>query len=130
MPNPITVKTGTFVDFTLHKRTLEERLEAIKLDPELEAAEARKAGTKLIRDKLAGVFKITDLANTVFKWNEEKEKSIKALKRDRLFETYLEISDVQHKSVSLLTEFITNPSGSVLFERLFGLPMKVPLTLS
>src|ERR1035437_7740472 len=58
----------TFLDFSRHKRTLEERLESIKIEPGTAEEEARKAGAKLLRDKLLGLFTVTDVISTFLKW--------------------------------------------------------------
>ena len=118
MQKSLVPKGREFIDFSQHKRTLEERLHSIKIEPEVAAAEAMKTGKKLLKDKVAGLFSITDLINTFYKFNEETDKAIKGIKRDKLLESFFDLSESNQETVSQLTAFLTNPSGNVLFNKI------------
>ena len=118
MQKSLVPKGREFIDFSQHKRTLEERLDSIKIEPEVAAAEAMKTGKKLLKDKVAGLFSITDLINTFYKFNEETDKAIKGIKRDKLLESFFDLSESNQETVSQLTAFLTNPSGNVLFNKI------------
>ena len=77
-----------------------------------------KTGKKLLKDKVAGLFSITDLINTFYKFNEETDKAIKGIKRDKLLESFFDLSESNQETVSQLTAFLTNPSGNVLFNKI------------
>jgi hypothetical protein len=118
MPQSLVPRDDEFLDFSRHKRTLEERLESIKIEPGTAEEEARKAGAKLLRDKLLGLFTVTDVISTFLKWGEETDKAVKGLKREKLFEAYLTLSDSHEDAISQLKAFLSNPSGNVLFNKI------------
>ena len=121
MQNSLVPKEDTTLNLFCHKRTLDQRIDSIKINSATAEAEAKKAGEKLLRDKLAGLFKITDVINTFLKWGEETDKAIRGIKREKLFEQYLDLSDQNEAAISQLKEFLTNPSGNALFNKIIGI---------
>jgi hypothetical protein len=107
MQKSLVPRDDEFVDFSRHERTLEERLESIKIEPGAAEEEARKAGARLLRDKLYGLFKVPDIINTFLKWGEETDKAVKGIKREKLFEAYLNLSDSNEEAISQLKAFLS-----------------------
>jgi hypothetical protein len=121
MQGSLVPKDDPSLNFSGHKRTLDERIDSIKIESSEAEAQARKAGEKLLRDKIAGLFKVTDLINTFLKWGEETDKAIRGIKREKLFEQYLNLSDQNEAAISQLKEFLSNPSGNALFNKIIGI---------
>lgn len=83
---------SNFVDLSLQPQTLKERLASITIEPAEADAEVMRTGNRIIRDKLAGLFKITDLINTCLTFNEQRDKALKVIKQEKLFEAFFNLS--------------------------------------
>jgi hypothetical protein len=107
--------------FAAQKRTLEARLEEIAIPTEkIDEIKASKSG-KVIRDALLGTFTIGKLAKIFFDWNEGVAKEIKEAKKAHLLERYFNVSDENERAISQLASLVTDPTGSVLFNKILAI---------
>ena len=103
----------------IEKRTLDARLEKIDLS-QAEQKEIVKGETiKNIRDKgLSLLGPIGDVISTVITWNEDINQNINEAKKMILLEQYFNQTDGHSIAIHQLQEFITNPQGNTLFNKI------------
>lgn len=100
------------------EKTLSERIEGVGLtDQELSEIE-NKQGTKVVRDALLGAFAIGKIAKVFIDWNDGVDKAVKEAKKSHLLETYFNISEENSEAVAKLKRFVTDPYGSVLYNKI------------
>jgi hypothetical protein len=104
--------------FEREGRTLNERLQEVRVDDATEQKIARDAGSKLILDKVLGSFKLGALVSAILNWDEAIQKDIKSFKRDALLAKYFDQSDAHEAAIDALRKFITNPQGNTLFNKI------------
>jgi len=101
--------------FYTQQKSLEQRLEKVKLsEEEVESIVASKT-IKTVRDKALGLFKIGDIVNTLINWNEEVDKDIKEAKKEFLLTTYFNKQDHIEEGLNSLKRLLTDPTGNTLF---------------
>lgn len=104
--------------FSSQDKTLEHRLAEIKLTEEEETEIASKLASKTIRDKVLGVFKIGEIINTIINWNDEVDKDIREAKKEFLLANYFERGEKSEYAIASLKNFLTNPQGNTLFNKI------------
>lgn len=104
--------------FYTQQRSLEQRLEMVKLSQEEEDAIVASKTIKTVRDKVLGLFKIGDIVNTVINWNEEVDKDIKDAKKELLLTRYFDKQDQIEEGLNSLKNLLTNPMGNTLFNKI------------
>ncbi len=104
--------------FETQSKSLQERLNNVKIDENKECKIINEKTVKTIRDKALGLFKIGDVISTVLNWNCEIDKEIDEAKKAILLEQYFNRADKQEDAINKLRIFLTNPQGNVLFNKI------------
>lgn len=104
--------------FYTQQKSLEQRLDIVKLSEEEEDSIVASKTIKTIRDKTLGLFKIGDIVNTLINWNEEVDKDIKEAKKEYLLSQYFDKQDQLEAGFNGLKILLTNPMGNTLFNKL------------
>ena len=103
------------------KIDLEKRLENICLEKnkidEIKTSNARK----IVTDKVLGAFKITSIISTIMEWNDGVKKEIKDAKISALLSQYLNIVDDNTDSITKLKDFLSNPHGNTLYNKIVSI---------
>jgi hypothetical protein len=103
---------------SLKKRELDSALNAIILTDD-EADEIRnKRAIKVLHDNVLGKIPGYKLARCLLTWNAEADREIKNAKKELLLVNCHEKLIGQGQSIQAITNFITNPVGSTLFNKL------------
>ena len=104
--------------FSSQSKTLEHRLENIKLSDDEEEKIAAKYAEKTIRDKTLGLFKIGEIINSIINWNDDVDKDIREAKKEFLLANYFERTEKNEVAISSLKNFLTNPQGNTIFNKI------------
>lgn len=99
-------------------QSLDEKLNEIKLS-EGKIEEITTNQTKrIIRDKVLGLFKVGELISTLINWNEGIDNEIREAKKEGLLLEYFNRCDQNEKNVLELKDFLSDPSGNTLFNKI------------
>ncbi|MGE1103396.1 hypothetical protein [Peribacillus simplex] len=99
-------------------KSLETRLEKIKLDDERKNEIIAEKSLKTVVEKGLGLFGgIGDAAVTILNWNESVNEDLGEAKKMILLEQYLNKADNQEKAIEMLKDFLVNPQGNTLFNK-------------
>lgn len=100
-------------------KSLEERLELTHLS-ESEMNEIKQGlGLKKLRDQGLSLFgNLGGAISTILNWNEEVNQEIGEAKKAFLIESYLNKMDSQEQAILNLKDFIQNPQGNTLFNKI------------
>lgn len=103
-------------------KTLESRLEEIKLTNQEEKDIIKEKTLQTVRDKGLALFGgIGDVVSTVLSWNDQVNEEMAEAKKMVLLEQYFNKSDDQEKAINMLKEFLMNPQGNTLFNKILRL---------
>lgn len=102
----------------LKKQSLDSQLEQIVLSNDEEAEIRDKRAIKILHDKVLGKIPGYELARCLLKWNAEADREIRDAKKELLLVQCTERMIEQGSSIQALTNFITNPAGSTLFNKI------------
>ena len=102
----------------LKKQALDSQLNQIVLSEEEEAAIRDKRAIKILHDKVLGKIPGYSLARCLLKWNSEADREIRDAKKELLLVQCTERLIEQGNSIQTITNFITNPAGSTLFNKI------------
>ncbi|WP_026463474.1 hypothetical protein [Adhaeribacter aquaticus] len=112
--------------FNAQKKSLEQKLDGVKLTPEEESEIIKSKTTKTIRDKILGLFKVGEVIQTVLNWNEDIDNELKGVKKDYLLNIYFDKVDHTQESVVKLTKLLTSPAGNTLFNKILRILDNTP----
>lgn len=98
-------------------KTLEQRLNNIEISQDREQDIIGNKTVKTIRDKTLGLFKVGEVISTFLNWNEEVDEEIDEAKKSVLLERFFNSVDYHENTINKLKQFITNPQGNVLFNK-------------
>lgn len=62
--------------------------------------------------------KTGDIISTVINWNEEVNKDIIEAKKMILLEKYFDKADSNERAITMLKDFLVNPQGNTIFNKL------------
>lgn len=103
---------------SLKKQQLDQALQTIVLtDEEVNQLRDGRA-VKVLHDSVLGKIPGYKLARCLLTWNEEADREIKNAKKELLLVSCHEKLIGQGQSIEAITNFITNPVGSTLFNKL------------
>ncbi|MEH7299373.1 hypothetical protein [Neobacillus drentensis] len=113
----IASNTNTFLQAS--GKTLEKRLEEIALTDQEENEIVKDRTIKTIRDKGLSLFgTVGDVISTFLNWNDDVNDDLSEAKKMVLLEQYFNKSDSHEKAISMLKDFLTNPQGNTLFNKI------------
>lgn len=85
---------------------------------------------KVVRDKLLGIFKIGELVSTLINWNEDINNEIREAKKEGLLLEYFNKCNQNEKNVTELKNFLSNPQGNTLFNKILRILDDTPPDIS
>jgi len=100
------------------KKSFDERLVGIRISKEEEKGIISKKTSEVIFDKALGAFPFGDFVKTILDWNKNVDDEIAEAKKAKLFEEYFNKSDETQEAVFMMRDFLTNPQGNVLFNKI------------
>lgn len=104
--------------FQTQNKTLEQRLNNLEISKDKEQEIIQNRIIKTIRDKTLGLFKIGEVVSTILNWSEQIDEEVTKAKKAVLLENYLNSVDNHEEAINELKNFITNPQGNVLFNKI------------
>ena len=104
--------------FHAQRKTLEARLDEIKLDDEIEKKIIEDKTKETIRDKVLGTFKIGELVNTIINWNNEVDEDLREAKKEVLLSNYFQKIENAEFAINHIQTMLTNPQGNTLFNKI------------
>ncbi|MDV6343149.1 hypothetical protein [Nitrosomonas sp. Is37] len=104
--------------FGAQSKSLEDRLENVKLSVEEEREIQSQHAKKFIRDKVLGLFKLGEIVSEIINWNESVDEDLKEAKKEYLLSQYFEKNDQNEKALSQLKDFLSSPQGNTLFNKI------------
>lgn len=104
--------------FDIQNKGLEQRLDTIKISDEEKDMIIGNQTKKVIIDKTLGLFKVGEVIQTIFNWNDEIDKEIKEAKKSLLIEQYFNKVDHVEHALNRLRNLIVNPQGNVIFNKI------------
>lgn len=104
--------------FGAQGKSLDARLENVKLSPEEEGKIQSQHAKKFIRDKALGLFKIGEIVSEIINWNESVDEDLKEAKKEYLLAQYFDKNDQNEKALLQLKEFLSSPQGNTLFNKI------------
>lgn len=110
--------TNSNMYFDTQDKSLEERIKSINLDKDYENEVRSNATLNIVKDKFLGSFKIGEVISTILEWSDDVNNQVKEAKKSVLLEEYLNKIDKQEDSINKLKQFITQPKGNVLFNKI------------
>lgn len=102
----------------VQSKTLDERIESIRMDKTDEIKIRNDHAKKVIKDRVLGLFSCGDLIGTLLDWSDEVNEEITNSKKNVLLETYFNKVEQQENSVSNLKNFLGKPHGYTLFNKI------------
>lgn len=104
--------------FYTQQKSLEQRLDKVKLPEKVEESIIASKTVNTVRDKVLGLFKIGDIVSTLINWNEEVDKDIKEAKKEFLLTSYFNKQDQVEEELNRLKRLLTDPTGNTLFNKI------------
>jgi hypothetical protein len=104
--------------FGAQGKSLDARLDNVKLSAEEESKIESQHAKKFIRDKALGFFKIGEIVSELINWNESVDEDLKEAKKEYLLAQYFEQNDKNEKALLQLKEFLSSPQGNTLFNKI------------
>ncbi|WP_210608029.1 hypothetical protein [Priestia flexa] len=103
-------------------KTLDTRLEEIKLSNKEEKEIIKEKTLRTVRDKgLSLLGSVGDVISTVLNWNEEVNENITEAKKTVLLSQYFDKLDDQEEAITKLQGFLTNAQGNTIFNKILRL---------
>jgi len=102
----------------LKKQTLDSKLENLKLSEEENEKIRNGHAIKVFDDKILGKIPGYELAKTLLSWNKEVNEEIKNAKKEMLLVNCCDRITEQNKSIEIIKNFLSNPSGNTLFNKI------------
>lgn len=104
--------------FGAQGKSLDARLENVKLSDEEQKEIASQHTKKFIRDKFLGIFKIGEVISEIINWNESVDEDLKEAKKEYLIAQYFDKNDQNEQALHQLKMFLTSPQGNTLFNKI------------
>lgn len=104
--------------FNAQKKTLDARIDDVKLPDDVESEITANHTKKFIRDKALGLFKIGEIVSEIINWNESVDEDLKQAKKEYLLAQYFEQNDRNNEALSQINKFLTNTQGNTLFNKI------------
>lgn len=124
MTNVILSKPDIY--FYTQKKCLEQRLNKIDLPKKEKKGIAKSKTISTLINKGLSTCIVGEVVNTVLTWNEEVDKELKEAKKEFLLSSYMNKTDDIEKTITKLTDFLTNVKGNTLFNKLLEILNNTP----
>lgn len=109
-----------------HQLSLNERLEKIKLtDGEKLEIKSRKGFNSAV-DLICDSFPPAKFIKAIIDWNEESNNEIREIQKEMLLESFFKKADDNDVSLKKLMDFLTNPQGRVLTNKIIEITSDHP----
>ncbi|MFA5016765.1 MAG: hypothetical protein WC504_04410 [Methylobacter sp.] len=104
--------------FNAQQKTLDARIDDVKLPDDVESEITANHTKKFIRDKALGLFKIGEIVSEIINWNESVDEDLKQAKKEYLLAQYFEQNDRNNEALTQIKKFLTNAQGNTLFNKI------------
>jgi len=104
--------------FNAQSKTLEARIEEVKLSDEAEKQITADHTKKFIRDKALGLFKVGEIVSEIINWNESVDEDLKEAKKEYLLAQYFEKNEQNEEALSQIKSFLSDAQGNTLFNKI------------
>ena len=104
--------------FNAQQKTLDARIDEIKLPEDVQSEITANHAKKFIRDKALGLFKIGEIVSEIINWNESVDEDLKQAKKEYLLAQYFEQNDRNDEALSQIKKFLTSAQGNTLFNKI------------
>lgn len=104
--------------FNAQAKTLDARIENVKLSKEQTDEISSTHVKKFIRDKVLGIFKVGEIVSEVINWNESVDEDLKEAKKEFLLAQYFDRNDQHEMALTQLKEFLSSPQGNTIFNKI------------
>ena len=98
--------------FAAQNKSLDARLESIKLSEEQKRVIKTEHLKKFVRDKALGLFKVGEVISELINWNESVDSDLREAKKEYLLALYFEKNEQNEESISNIKTFLSNPQGN------------------
>jgi len=106
-------------EYLLQKsKSFDDAINQIRITPSKEKEIKKKVLKGIIRDVALGTFPIGKFIQKVFEWNKLTDEEIKEEKRNVLLAMHLSQTKENKDSITQLKDFLTNPSGNTIFNKI------------
>lgn len=112
-------------------KTLDSRLNEIKINNQQEKQIIKDKTIKTVRDKSLSLFgNVGEIISTVLNWSDEIENDLTEAKKTALMEQYFnKVDNVEH-ATGKIKEFLTNPQGFTIYCKVLRILDEYPPDLS
>ena len=104
--------------FNAQQKTLDARIDDVKLPDDVQSEITANHAKKFIRDKALGLFKIGEIVSEIINWNESVDEDLKQAKKEYLLAQYFEQNDRNDEALSQIKKFLTSAQGNTLFNKI------------
>lgn len=110
-------------------KSIEARLNEIRIDENITDDIIKEKGKEVVIDKLLGMFKVGEVISTVLNINKDINEEIKKAKEEKLLEEFFNKVDGQENCINALKNFITNPYGNIIFNKILAIINDYPVDI-
>ena len=104
--------------FAAQEKSLDARIDNVRLTEAEEAEITKSKAKKLVRDKVLGIFKIGEIVSEFLNWNESLDEDLREAKKEYLLAEYFERNETNSSAISELRGFLSSPQGNTLFNKI------------
>lgn len=104
--------------FSAQEKSLDARIDKVRLTDEVEAEITKSKAKKLVRDKVLGLFKVGEIVSEFLNWNESLDGDLREAKKEYLLAEYFEQNENNSLAISELKKFLSSPQGNTLFNKI------------
>lgn len=104
--------------FNAQQKTLDARIDEVKLPGALESEITANHAKKFIRDKTFGLFKLGEIVSEIINWNESIDEDLKQAKKEYLLANYFERNEKNEEVLTQIKRFLTSAQGNTLFNKI------------
>ena len=104
--------------FAAQEKSLDARIDKVRLSEEAEVEITKSKAKKLVRDKVLGIFKIGEIVSEFLNWNESLDEDLREAKKEYLLAEYFEKNENNTLAISELRKFLSSPQGNTLFNKI------------
>lgn len=107
-------------------KDFDDYLSQAKIDPSEEKEIRKKSLLRTIKDEALGLFKLGEIIKKILEWNQKTDREIKEKKKEILLANYFSKTEKIGNSVGQLKNFLTDPFGNVIFNKILRIIDNTP----